>query len=86
MSVSSFHYHFKSVTARSPVQFQKQIRLQEARRLMLGEDLDVGSASFRGGYEDPSYFSREYKKFFSAPPQCDIAKPRSNLEHQVSVN
>lgn len=81
MSVSGFHYHFKNVTAMSPVQFQRQIRLQEARRLMLGEDLDVASASFRVGYEDPSYFSREYKKFFGTPPQRDIARLRSNLEH-----
>src|SRR5918911_871759 len=64
MSVSSFHSHFKSVTAMSPLQFQKQIRLQEARRLMLAENMDVASASFRVGYEDPSYFSREYKKLF----------------------
>src|SRR5262249_2313671 len=54
MSVSGFHHHFKSVTAMSPLQFQKQIRLQEARRLMLGEDLDAASAGFRVGYEDPS--------------------------------
>jgi AraC-like DNA-binding protein len=79
MSVSGFHHHFKSVTAMSPLQFQKQIRLQEARRLMLGEDLDAASAGFRVGYEDPSYFSREYKKLFGAPPQRDIAKLRSNL-------
>lgn len=80
MSVSSFHHHFKSVTAMSPLQFQKQIRLQEARRLMLGEDLDAASAGFRVGYEDPAYFSREYKKLFGAPPQRDIAQLRSNLE------
>jgi AraC-like DNA-binding protein len=80
MSVSGFHHHFKSVTAMSPLQFQKQIRLQEARRLMLGEDLDAASAGFRVGYEDPAYFSRDYKKFFGAPPQRDIAKLRSNLE------
>jgi AraC-like DNA-binding protein len=80
MSVSGFHHHFKSVTAMSPLQFQKQIRLQEARRLMLGEDLDVASAGFRVGYEDPSYFSREYKKLFGAPPQRDIARLRGNLE------
>jgi len=80
MSVSGFHYHFKSVTAMSPVQFQKQIRLQEARRIMLGENLDVASASSRVGYEDPSYFSREYKKLFGAPPQRDIASLRSRLE------
>lgn len=80
MSVSGFHHHFKSVTAMSPLQFQKQIRLQEARRLMLGEDLDAASAGFRVGYEDPSYFSRDYKKQFGAPPQRDIANLRSSLE------
>ena len=80
MSVSGFHHHFKSVTAMSPLQFQKQIRLQEARRLMLGEALDAASAGFRVGYEDPSYFSREYKRLFGAPPQRDIAKLRGNLE------
>jgi len=79
MSVSGFHHHFKSVTAMSPVQFQKQLRLQEARRLMLGEDMDVAGAGFKVGYEDPSYFSREYKKLFGAPPQRDIAALRSNL-------
>lgn len=80
MSISGFHHHFKSVTAMSPLQFQKQIRLQEARRLMLGEDLDAASAGVRVGYEDPAYFSREYKKLFGAPPRRDIAKLRSNLE------
>jgi AraC-like DNA-binding protein len=80
MSLSGFHHHFKSVTAMSPLQFQKQIRLQEARRLMLGEDLDAASAGFRVGYEDPAYFSRDYKKLFGAPPQRDIIKLRSNLE------
>ena len=80
MSVSGFHHHFKSVTTMSPLQFQKQIRLQEARRLMLGEDLDAASAGFRVGYEDPSYFSRDYKKLFGAPPQRDIARLRSHLE------
>jgi AraC-like DNA-binding protein len=80
MSVSGFHYHFKSVTAMSPLQFQKQIRLQEARRLMLGDDLDAASAGFRVGYEDPAYFSRDYKKMFGAPPQRDIARLRRNLE------
>lgn len=79
MSVSGFHQHFKSVTAMSPLQFQKQIRLQEARRLMLGDNVDVASASFRVGYEDPSYFSREYKKLFGIPPHRDIGRLRSNL-------
>jgi len=80
MSVSGFHHHFKSVTSMSPLQFQKQIRLQEARRLMLGEDLDAASAGHRVGYEDPAYFSRDYKKLFGAPPQRDIANLRGNLE------
>jgi AraC-like DNA-binding protein len=80
MSVSGFHHHFKSVTTMSPLQFQKHLRLQEARRLMLGEDLDAASAGFRVGYEDPSYFSRDYKKQFGAPPQRDITRLRHNLE------
>lgn len=80
MSVSGFHHHFKSVTSMSPLQFQKHLRLQEARRLMLGEDLDAASAGFRVGYEDPSHFSREYKRYFGAPPQGDIANLRSRLE------
>lgn len=79
MSVSGFHNHFKSVTAMSPLQFQKQMRLQEARRLMLAENMDVATASFRVGYEDPSYFSREYKKLFGTPPHRDIARLRGNL-------
>ncbi|MEZ5426454.1 MAG: AraC family transcriptional regulator [Pyrinomonadaceae bacterium] len=80
MSVSGFHHHFKSVTAMSPIQFQKQLRLQEARRLMLGEELNAADAGFRVGYEDPSYFSREYKKLFGAPPQRDISKLRGDLQ------
>lgn len=80
MSVSGFHHHFKSVTMMSPLQFQKQIRLQEARRLMLGGDLDAASAGQRVGYEDPAYFSRDYKKLFGAPPQRDVAKLRNQLE------
>jgi len=80
MSVSGFHHHFKSVTSMSPLQFQKHLRLQEARRLMLGEDLDAASAGFRVGYEDPSYFNRDYKKQFGAPPQRDVTRLRNNLE------
>jgi AraC-like DNA-binding protein len=80
MSVSGFHHHFKSVTSMSPLQFQKHLRLQEARRLMLGEDMDAASAGFRVGYENPSHFSREYKRHFGAPPHGDIASLRSRLE------
>ena len=79
MSVSGFHHHFKSVTAMTPLQFQKQIRLQEARRLMLGESLDAATAGFRVGYHDPAYFSRDYKKQFGAPPQQDISRLRGGL-------
>ncbi len=80
MSVWGFHHHFKSVTSMSPLQFQKQIRLQEARRLMLGEDLDAASAGHRVGYEDPACFSRDYKKLSGAPPHRDIARLRGSLE------
>lgn len=68
MSVSGFHHHFKALTAMSPLQFQKQLRLQEARRLMLGEGLDAASAGYRVGYSDASHFTREYKRLFGAPP------------------
>lgn len=76
MSVSGFHHHFKAVTAMSPLQFQKQLRLQEARRLMLGENLDAASAGYRVGYEDPSQFNREYKRLFGAPPIRDAERLR----------
>lgn len=76
MSVSSFHHHFKAVTAMSPLQFQKQLRLQEARRLMLGEDLDAASAAFRVGYNDSSQFNREYKSLFGEPPIRDLKRLR----------
>jgi AraC-like DNA-binding protein len=76
MSVSGFHHHFKVVTAMSPLQFQKQLRLQEARRLMLGEDLDAASAGYRVGYGDASHFTREYKRLFGAPPARDAERLR----------
>jgi len=78
MSVSSFHHHFKAVTAMSPLQFQKQIRLQEARRLMLGEDLDAAGAGFRVGYNDAAYFNRDYKKLFGLPPLSDVKRLRKS--------
>jgi AraC-like DNA-binding protein len=76
MSVSSFHHHFKAVTAMSPLQFQKQMRLQEARRLMLGEGLDAASAGYRVGYNDASHFNREYKRLFGLPPLRDVERLR----------
>ena len=76
MSVSGFHHHFKAVTAMSPLQFQKRLRLQEARRLMLGEDLDAASAAYRVGYNDASHFNREYKNLFGVPPMRDVQRLR----------
>ena len=76
MSVSGFHHHFKAVTAMSPLQFQKRLRLQEARRLMLGEDLDAASAAYRVGYHDASHFNREYKSLFGVPPMRDVQRLR----------
>jgi AraC-like DNA-binding protein len=74
MSTSSFHQHFRTLTAMSPLQFQKQLRLQEARRLMLAEGADAASASHRVGYQSPSQFSREYARQFGAPPARDIQR------------
>jgi AraC-like DNA-binding protein len=76
MSSSTFHHHFRSMTALSPLQFQKQLRLQEARRLMLAERLDAATAAFQVGYESPSQFSREYNRLFGAPPLRDITNLR----------
>jgi AraC-like DNA-binding protein len=76
MSVSGFHHHFKAVTALSPLQFQKRLRLQEARRLMLAEDLDAASAAYRVGYNDASHFNREYKSLFGVPPMRDVQRIR----------
>lgn len=76
MSSTRFHHHFKAVTDMSPLQFQKQLRLQEARRLMLSEELDAASAGYRVGYDDPSHFSRDYKKHFGRSPMRDVEKLR----------
>src|SRR5436190_10507631 len=76
MSVSGFHAHFRAVTAMSPLQFQKQLRLQEARRLMLSEDLDAAEAGYRVGYDDASHFNREYKRHFGEPPMRDVERLR----------
>jgi transcriptional regulator GlxA family with amidase domain len=76
MSASSFHEHFKSVTAMSPLHYQKVLRLQEARRLMLSSMMDAGAASQQVGYLSASQFSREYSRFFGNAPARDIAKLR----------
>ena len=76
MSVSTFHHHFRALTAMSPLQFQKRLRLNEARRLMLIEPLDATTAAFQVGYESASQFSREYSRLFGAPPLRDITNLR----------
>lgn len=85
MSVSGLQHHFKAVTALSPLQFQKRLRLQEARRLMLGEDLDAASAAFRVGYQDASHFNREYKSLFGVPPMRDVQRLREEALHNVGL-
>ena len=76
MSPSTFRQHFRALTGVSPLQYQKQLRLQEARQLMLNENVDAGSAGGRVGYESPSQFSREYSRLFGAPPQRDVTRIR----------
>ena len=76
MSASTLHHHFKQVTSMSPLQYQKQLRLHQARRLMLADGLDAASAAHRVGYESPSQFSREYRRLFGAPPRTEIAQVR----------
>jgi AraC-like DNA-binding protein len=77
MSPSALHHNFKTVTAMSPLQYQKQLRLHEARRLMLGRAMDAATAGLSVGYESPSQFSREYNRLFGAPPSRDITRLRN---------
>jgi AraC-like DNA-binding protein len=72
MSRSTLHHHFRALTAMSPLQFQKQLRLHAARQRMLTSELDAASAAFEVGYESPSQFNREYRRFFGLPPIRDI--------------
>jgi AraC-like DNA-binding protein len=81
MSTSTFHHHFRAVTAMSPLQYQKWLRLNEARRLLLAEKQDATTAAFQVGYESPSQFSREYSRLFGAPPLRDI----TNLRQTATV-
>lgn len=81
MSESSLHEHFRSVTRLSPLEYQKQLRLQEARRLMLFEGANAGTAGFAVGYESPSQFSREYRRLFGAPPRQDIERLQVNRDY-----
>ena len=82
MSVSSFHRHFRAVTAMSPLQYQKQIRLQEARSRLLAQTGDVAAVGFAVGYESPSQFSREYSRMFRLPPARDASYPRGAAPSQ----
>jgi AraC-like DNA-binding protein len=77
MGVSTLHHHFRALTAMSPVQYQKQLRLQAARGRMLIDGMDAASAAFEVGYESPSQFNREYRRFFGQPPARDIRTLRS---------
>ena len=81
MSSSSLHQYFRQLTAMSPLQYQKWLRLNEARRLMLNESLDAASAGFEVGYESPSQFSREYSRLFGAPPRRDIEGLRTRADN-----
>ena len=76
MGVSTLHHHFRALTAMSPLQYQKHLRLQVARDRMLIEGLDAASAAFHVGYESASQFNREYKRFFGQPPMRDIKARR----------
>lgn len=79
MSKSAFYTHFRSMTSMTPLQFQKKLRLNEARRLMLTENMDAMATTFKVGYESPSQFSREYSRMFGAPPATDIKALRAGL-------
>jgi AraC-like DNA-binding protein len=79
MSVSAFHEHFREVTNLSPLQYQKHIRLQEARRLLSTQLTDAATVAYQVGYESPSQFSREYRRLFGAPPMHDLEHLRNSI-------
>ncbi|GIP23285.1 AraC family transcriptional regulator [Paenibacillus sp. J22TS3] len=79
LSTSAFHKHFKRVTMMSPLQYQKTVRLQEARRLMLTESMQASDAAFHVGYESPSQFSREYARMYGRPPMLDVQQLRGSI-------
>jgi AraC-like DNA-binding protein len=84
MSVSGLHHHFKQLTGMSPLQYQKWLRLNEARRLMLSDGAEAATAAFHVGYESPSQFSREYARLFGAPPRRDVEALRPASDAQRS--
>lgn len=85
MSIPSFHRHFKEITTMSPLQFQKQLRLQEARRLLISESANAADAAFRVGYESPTQFNREYSRMFGLPPKEDMKRLKWLNEQSVDV-
>lgn len=85
MSISSLHRHFKEITLMSPIQFQKQMRLQQARILLLSESADAADVAFQVGYESPSQFSREYSRMFGLPPKEDIKRLREQYEQRIKA-
>jgi len=78
MSVSALHHKFKAITTMSPLQYQKQLRLQEARRLLISGQMDATTAALKVGYESPSQFNREYRRLFGLPPFRDVKSFRQN--------
>ncbi|MFS0777161.1 AraC family transcriptional regulator [Neobacillus sp. 3P2-tot-E-2] len=85
MSVASLHRHFKEITAMSPIQFQKQLRLQEARRMLTADTTDIADIAFRVGYESQSQFSREYSRMFGCPPREDINRMREKSDEIIKA-
>ena len=82
MSPSSFHQHFKAVTGMTPIQYQRRIRLQEARKSLLFESIDIGEASFRVGYQSHSQFSKDYRQYFGRLPKDDLI---AHVRNGVSI-
>lgn len=85
MSLSSFYHHFRSVTSLSPLQFQKQLRLIEARRLMLSEGMTAANAAYHVGYESASQFTREYGRMFGMPPAREIERAKTKTKNQLGI-
>jgi AraC-like DNA-binding protein len=85
MSVSAFHRNFQAVTAMTPIQFQKHIRLQQARLLLANRPNDVTGVGLRVGYDSPSQFSREYRRLFGAPPSRDAARMRGGADPAAAL-
>jgi AraC-like DNA-binding protein len=85
MSVSSLHHRFKAVTTMGPLQYQKQLRLQQARSLLLGGGVDATTAAYKVGYESQSQFSREYRRLFGAPPMQDVRQWRAAMQDQANI-